>query len=258
MKKITILILTTIFFLPLSSSAFDAFVKEDINAVNLLKQKNIPSELSSVSLSKLAVERRESANLIEIGNYKFFSTLITDNNWELYFAIWPENSSMDNKTLWLGAELEKGVVYEYQGIKFNIVLENGNITIAYDESENKFISKISYDDIFLKLYFNAEKIIFADRVEYAIIRNHDPLNDKDGIIALRRDREGMFWYSFNLDDIISNQIKWLVGINGVLYGMRVCSENLVFFSKIVDMDKKIYGKEKLLNYPVTRSRSVFY
>ena len=234
MKKITILILTTMFFLPLSSSAFDAFVKEDINAVNLLKQKNTPSELSSVSLAKLAIERRESANLIEIGDYKFFSTLIIDNNWDIYFAIWPKDSSMDNKTLWLEAELEKGAVYEYRGIKFNLVLENGIVNIAYDEPGNKFISKISYDDIFHKLYFNAEKIIFADRVEYAIIRNHDPLNDKEGIIALRRDREGMFWYSFNLDDIISNQIKWLVGINGVLYGMRIQDNNLVFFSKVVE------------------------
>ena len=114
---------------------------------------------------------------------------------------------MDNKTLWHQAELEKGVVYESEGIKFNITLENGIITLSYGGAGNKIISKISYDDIFYKLYFNAEKIVFADMVQYAIIRNHDPLNDKDGIITLRLDDEGMFWYSFNLDEIIAHQTK---------------------------------------------------
>ncbi|MCG2726989.1 MAG: hypothetical protein L6420_12210 [Elusimicrobia bacterium] len=246
MKKIIILVLISVFFLPAYS--FDFFSKDRFSDINSLKKQNIAEELSFVSLGQLAAEREEAVNLIEIGNYKFFSTVIIDNNWEINFAIWPENSSMDKKTLWPETELEKGAVYEYQDIRFNITLTSGIISVRYALSGKEFISRLSYDDIFNKLYSNTEKIMFADSVEYAIIRNRDPLNDKDGIITLRRDNDGMFWYSFNSDDIISNQIKWLVGINSVLYGMKIRGNNLVFFSKLIDIDNKIHGKEKLLDY----------
>ncbi|MBU2530644.1 MAG: hypothetical protein KKD35_06360 [Elusimicrobia bacterium] len=228
--------------------SFAFLAKDDFNTIDSIKKQNIETELSFVSLAQLALERQESGNLIEIGDYKFSSTLIIDNNWEIYFAIWPEDSSMAVKTIWHEAELTRGVVYDYKDTKFNITLEDGIISIGYDETGSKFISKISYDDILHKLYSNAEKISFADMVEYALIRNHDPLNNKDGIITLRLDRDGMFWYSFNLDDIIAHQIKWLVGINGVLYGMKISDDKLFFFSKPVDMDKGIYGREKLLKY----------
>lgn len=246
MKKIIGLSLIALFIFPLSSFAF--LSKDKVSAINSIKKANIETELSSVSLGQLALEREESANLIKVGNYKFSVTLIIDNNWDIYFALWPKDSSMDSKTLWLAAEIENGVVYEHKGIKFNLVLENSNIVVNYEKDGSEFTSKISYDDIFHRLYFNAEKIVFADMVEYSLIRNHDPLNDKDGIITLRIDRDGMFWYSFNLDEIISNQTKWLVGINSVLYGMRIRDNNLVFFSKPIDIGKIIYRKEKLLNY----------
>ncbi len=284
MKNNIITFLIALFFLPISAFSVDFLPKNDFNAIDLInpirvqkqipaniegdafvrniplswqeimifsngaRDQNVETELSFVPLNQLALERQESFNLIELGKYRFSSTLIIDNNWELYFAIWPEGSSMADKTIYYEAELSKGVVYGYKGIKFNIVLQDGIINLTYNDNGNEVASRISYNDMFHKLYFNAEKIIFADMVEYAIIRNHDPLNDKDGIITLRRDSNGMFWYSFNLDDIITRQTKWLVAINGVLYGMHIRDNNLGFFSKVIDMNKKIHGKEKLLKY----------
>lgn len=113
--------------------------------------------------------------------------------------------------------------------------------------EIKCVGSVTYDEIFKELYDNSAKIVFADLVEYAVIRNVDPLSKKAGIITMRVDADGMFWYSFNFDDIIENQIQWLVGINSVLYGMKIRAENLVFFSKPIDITQKIIPKERALN-----------
>ncbi len=228
--------------------SLDAFLKSDSNIANSIKKQNVAIELSFVPLEQLEADRQRAGNLIEIEDYKFFSTLVFDDNWDIYFAIWPKDSSMDEKTVWSETELEKGAVYEYRGIKFNIALKNRIISMRYVKKGKRFISRISYNDIFDRLYAKSKKIIFSNMVKYAIVRNHEPLKDKAGIIALRLDRYGKFWYSFNLDDKISNQIKWLVGVNGVLYGIKVRDNNLVFFSKVVNIDKRTHGKEKLLNY----------
>ena len=75
------------------------------------------------------------------------------------------------------------------------------------------------------------KETFGGAVTYAVFRNLEPLTEEEGTVALRMGDDGLYYYSLTPDRQIEAAPRWLLAVNGVLYGLRIEDSSLLFVSK---------------------------
>lgn len=119
MKKIINILLMVIFAAPVYSLNFDSFSKDAFKLINSLKEQNTVTELSSMILNELSAQRPRAAKLVTVGHNRFLCTIYADTDWDIHFAVWPENEP-DKIAIWKDTELENGVVYNLADAVMNI------------------------------------------------------------------------------------------------------------------------------------------
>ncbi|MEK7705201.1 MAG: hypothetical protein AAB426_09600 [Myxococcota bacterium] len=189
-------------------------------------------EINRLALGALAVARPSADVRVTVGKQVLRCTYSVDASWDLQFTIVPEGApayarSFSAKQLAAGARLELS--------SGALMLQETDGVITFRRvagtQVGKDVARVTSDEVFDALYDRSQQLTFDGTVTYAVIRNTDPKDGALGIMLVRRDCEGQYFYSLGRDEALRDPIKWIVGINGVLYGMKVVGPDLVFFAK---------------------------
>ena len=90
------------------------------------------------------------------------------------------------------------------------------------------------------------KETFGGTVTYAVFRNLEPLTEEEGTVALRVGDDGLYYYSLTPDKQIAAAPRWLLAVNGLLYGLRIEDSSLLFVSKKIDAARPALTPERAL------------
>lgn len=194
--------------------------------------KESAQTIDSKPLLELLAGRDSASALFDLGGEKFYATYVFDDNWNTWFSIKPENGA--GAGAWKESHLDEKVYYSKGQLKAVIGRSEGKIYIQYSRFD---MIEMEEKELFARLYEESPKITFGDAVTYAYFRNLAPLSENEGIITMRKDSEGNFFFSLTNDKQVNENPRWLLAVNGVLYGLKVKDGNLVFVSKKINIQK---------------------
>ncbi|MBU2573670.1 MAG: hypothetical protein KKH28_06300 [Elusimicrobia bacterium] len=201
--------------------------------------------LKTMPILDLMAERTLSSKELTLGTTVFLAAVALDDNWEVYFQIRRKDSSA-NPGVWKETALKDGVTYKFGGGELEIMEKDGFIGVTGAGGESV---QTSMAELFELLYANSGKMTFDGLVTYAVIRNLTPLTCNEGTITLRLGSDGLYYYSLTPDAQVTGYPRWLLAINGVLYGLRTTDTDLVFVSKVIPQGVKTHiQKEKSFKF----------
>jgi len=199
-------------------------------AAGLLAAKAETSVIGGAPLLDLLAARDKVCEPVEIGGVKFLATVNFDDNWDTWFTLKPVAGL--GAGAWKETDLAGGAVYEYKGLKLRIKAVDGLVTIAKNPEEKV---ELGITALFDKLYAGSMQVTFGGIVTYAAFRNLEPLAEQEGTVTLRVGSDGLYYFSVTRDSLVQAAPRWLLAINGVLYGLRVQDASLIFVSKPIEM-----------------------
>jgi len=231
-----------IFTAPAFALDFDSFSKDNTLLMDAVREQAAITVLRTIPLLDLLAERTVNSKTIKLGGNSFLATMVLDDNWDTYLQL-KQTGSQANPGVWKEDALKAGVSFKYNGGEMKIQEENGNIGLTDDKGNTAFTSS---DELFDLLYTKSSVMTFDDMISYAVIRNFSPLSGKEGTITLRIGSDGLYYYSLTPDTEVSGYPRWLLAINGVLYGLKVNDTGVVFVSKPIEMKNSYFTSEKVL------------
>lgn len=220
---------------PLSAGNWESAAGE---AAGLLAGRAETVIIGGAPLLDLLAARDALSQPLEIGGVRFLATVVFDDNWDTWFLLKPAAGL--GAGVWKETELDKGAVYRYGGMELNIKAEKGVVRMARGEES----WEVSINSLFDKLYAESMKVTFGGIVTYAVFRNLEPLSEEEGTVTLRLSADGVYYYSVTRDSLTVAAPRWLLAVNGVLYGLRVQDGSLNFVSKKIDMAKPALPAER--------------
>lgn len=237
--------LLTILFLSLSPLGAQDFAGVDLKASLKAAAENEVEILEKRPLLALLAERDKASVKLKLGEEFFYVTYSFDADWEPWFSIKPETGF--GAGAWKEEALKKGVFYYHGKTRLFIREIDGTIGITFSLDEPPV--EIKKDELFSALYSNSGKITFGELVTYAVFRNLAPMTEQEGTVTMRIGSDGLFYYSLTPDTAIPGKPRWLLAVNGVLYGMRLDEAELVFVSKKINIDKPSFLLPEKIHAP---------
>lgn len=126
-------------------------------------------------------------------------------------------------------ELENGVTETLPSGTFRFLFAGGALSIVPVSPAGPKVT-IQSNELVRALYDNTRRIRF-DPVDYALAYE-DGSTSPASVSLIRVDDNGLFWVNnHSLAEL--SQLSWFVGINGVLYGVKIDGDELVFVSEPV-------------------------
>jgi len=226
MKILLVLMLTA---LPASAGWGPA---ENSSAAGLLAARAETTVIGGAPLLDLLAARDKATLPLEIGGEKFLATVVFDEVWDTWFVLKPAAGL--GAGAWKETDLAAGAVYKYKSLELRIKAADGLVTIEKSPNEK---TEVNISALFDKLYSDSLKITYGGVITYAVFRNLEPLTETEGTVTLRVGSDGLYYYSVTPDALIAGAPRWLLAINGVLYGLRVQDGSLLFVSKPIEMSK---------------------
>lgn len=196
------------------------------------------SVIGGAPLLDLLAARDAASLALELGGRKLLASVVFDADWNAWFTLKPVSGL--GAGAWRESDLAAGVVYRYGGLELNI--KKAGDAISIDSAAGG--AEISMSGLFDLLYEKSMKVTFGGMVTYAVFRNLEPMTEDEGTIALRAGSDGLYYYSLTPDRNIADYPRWLLAVNGVLYGLRVDAGSLLFVSKKIEMDKAPVAGER--------------
>lgn len=188
------------------------------------------SILGAVPLLDLLAARDKVSQPVAIGGKNFLATIVLDAAWDTWFSLKPVKGL--GAGAWKETDLAAGAVYKHDGLELLVKETDGVVTIAAPGGEK---TEVSVNALFDELYNDSMKVTFGDAITYAVFRNLEPLAENEGIVTMRRDQEGLYYYSLTGDAQVTAAPRWLLAVNGVLYGLKVEESSLLFVAKPIEM-----------------------
>ncbi|MCX5785034.1 MAG: hypothetical protein NTX59_05050 [Elusimicrobia bacterium] len=221
---------------PFNAAAFnfDSFSKENLEFSSRVKENPVVV-LQRIPLLEILAGRAASFKALDIEGNTFLAAVSFDDNWEVYFEVSLKGSAA-MPSAWNETMLKDGVTFKYAGGELKIKEENGTIILTGPGGGS---AQTSSSELFDLLYANSTQVTFGDAVTYAVARNMAPLSMNDGILTLRQGSDGLYYYSLTPDAQITGQPRWVLAINGVLYGLRLDGPELAFVSKAIEDGKSV-------------------
>lgn len=189
------------------------------------------SVIGSAPLLGMLAARPKACLPVRLGGKDFLATIDLDLNWDSWFALKPAAGG-PGAGAWKETDLASGAVYSYKGLKLHLKETAGVVSIETASGEK---AEVAVGALFDRLYSASLKITFGDAVTYAVFRNLSPLSEEEGTVALRVGSDGLFYYSLTPDRQIESAPRWLLAVNGVLYGLKIKDSSLLFVSKPIEM-----------------------
>ncbi len=185
--------------------------------------------IGGMPLTDLLGERYKAALPVQLGKARFLATVMFDSGWEEWFALKPEGCGTAGA--WNREMLEAGVDWESGGLKLRLKRDGDRVLIESAAGT----AEVPQGALFDLLYEKSPKVTFGGMVSYAVVRNLEPLSEREGTVTLRIGSDGLYYYSLTPDADIAGGARWLLAVNGVLYGLRIDSGSLLFVSKVIEM-----------------------
>ncbi len=199
------------------------------DASGLLAAKAEIETVGGAPLLDLLAARDAACEPLEFGGVKFLATVVFDADWNEWFLLKPASGL--GAGVWKVSDLAAGAVYRYQGLELKLRAENGAVSVALGEEERR---ELPLAALFDRLYGESVKFTAGGVVTYAIFRNLEPLTEEEGTVSLRLGSDGLYYYSVTRDGQIAAYPRWLLAVNGVLYGLRLDAGSLLFVSKKIE------------------------
>ncbi len=214
--------------------------EEKAAADRLLAERAEIEIIGGAPLLDLLAARDRASLPVEIGGRKFLASVAFDAAWETWFTLKPAAGL--GAGAWMEADLAEGAVYNYGDLK--VVIRKAGDIVTLESAGLK--NEISVNALFDLLYEKSPKVTFGGIVTYAVFRNLEPRTESEGSVSLRVGSDGLYYYSLTPDRNIEAYPRWLLAVNGVLYGLRVDAGSLLFVSKAIDMEKPALAPERAL------------
>ncbi|PIS46849.1 MAG: hypothetical protein COT17_06485, partial [Elusimicrobia bacterium CG08_land_8_20_14_0_20_51_18] len=232
-----------LFFLSLTALGAQEFAgMESLTAIGVAAE-NETTLIEKRPLLEMLAERDRASVELDLDGKIFYATFVFDADWNAWFSIKPREGP--GAGAWPENDLKKGVYYYHGQTRLFIREMDGTIGIMFSMKD---LVEIKKDDLFSSLYGKSQKMTFGDAVTYAVFRNLSPMSEEEGTVTLRLGSDGLFYYSLTPDRQIETAPRWLLAVNGVLYGMRIDESDLAFVSKKINIDKPAFlAVEKPLN-----------
>jgi hypothetical protein len=165
---------------------------------------------------------------------------VFDAEWNTWFSLKPVPGPL-GAGAWKEADLAGGAVYKYDGLELKLRETDGVVSVEGPGGQK---TEISVSALFDRLYKDSIKVTFGGAVTYAVFRNLEPLTESEGTVALRVGSDGLYYYSLTPDSQITGAPRWLLAVNGVLYGLRIEDASLLFVSKKIDGLRPVFPAER--------------
>lgn len=235
-------VLMKIFLLLLLASAAPASAEwgraESAAAAGLLAGRADISVISAAPLLELLAARDKASLPLEIGGVKFLVSVVFDAAWDSWVMIKPVSGP--GAGAWKEDSLESGAVYRYKDLELKITKTGDALTVEGAGAK----AETTVTALFDLLYQDSLKVTFGDAVTYAVFRNLEPLTEREGTVSLRVGSDGLYYFSLTPDAQIADYPRWLLAVNGVLYGLRIDYGSLLFVSKPIEMSKPAFQPER--------------
>jgi hypothetical protein len=213
---------------------------ESSAAGELLKARAEVVNIGGAPLLQLLAARDKASQPVTLGGKDFLATVVFDANWDAWFSLKPACGPL-GAGAWKESDLAAGAVYRYGGLEFKIKETDGVVAI---EGPGRDRTEIAVSSLFDRLYEESMKITFGDAVTYAAFRNLEPLSESEGTVTMRVDQDGVYYFSLTPDEQVAETPRWLLAVNGVLYGLRVQDGSLLFVSKKTNGLKPVLAWER--------------
>ncbi|MEI7528288.1 MAG: hypothetical protein WCK76_05035 [Elusimicrobiota bacterium] len=239
-------ILTLLAAVPAAALDFDRPAKENGAFYSELAAPAPKAEqqvIGGAGLLELLAARDAASKVVDINGQDFLVTPAFDAGWNVYFSIKPRGT-VGYAGVWKEELLKEGVNYAYAGTKVAIKDEDGAIKLAWQGGS----AETSMAELFDLLYSSSASVTFGDAVTYALIRNLEPLTEKEGTVTMRQGSDGLYYYSLTQDSEIEAAPRWLLAVNGVLYGLRIEDASLQFIAKQIEMRPEPLLPERALKH----------
>lgn len=215
-------------------------VAEGAAAAALLPARAEISVIGGAPLLSLLAARDKASQPLAIGGQNFLASVVFDSNWDSWFTLKPAGGGL-GAGAWKETDLAAGAVYKYKGLELKLKETEGVVSIEAPGGEK---AELTVNALFDRLYKDSLQVTFGDIVTYAVFRNLEPLTETEGSVTLRVGSDGLYYYSLTRDAQIEAAPRWLLAINGVLYGLRVEKASLLFVSKPIEMSKSCFESER--------------
>ncbi|MBI5624812.1 MAG: hypothetical protein HY924_13625 [Elusimicrobia bacterium] len=149
--------------------------------------------------------------------------------------------------------LAKGVTERFPVETYKFTAEKDTVT-AFPVQEPQTPQATASVQAMLRQVYTAAAHVQVPLVEYAVLFEEERQGSAipASVSLMREDRYGNFWITYGTAAEAAKGIKWFVGVNGVIYGMRLEGSNLVFYSKVLPPEKFSGGPELQPLLPETR------
>jgi len=214
---------------------------ESAAAAELAGARAEVSIIGGAPLLELLAARDQASLPLTIGGQKFLATVVFDKEWESWFALKPAAAPLAAGA-WKETALAAGAIYKFKGLTLKLKETDGMVAIESSSGEKL---QVAVNSLFGLLYEKSQKVTFGGIVTYAVFRNLEPLAENEGTVALRVGSDGLYYYSLTPDAQIEAAPRWLLAVNGVLYGLRVDAASLLFVSKPIEMAKQAFTAERV-------------
>ncbi len=223
---------------PLAASEWGA--AEGAAASSLVNSRSEISVIGGAPLLGLLAARDAASLPVALDGRLFLASIAFDAEWDVWFTLKPAAGL--GAGAWKEDELAAGAVYEYHGL--SVAIKETDDTVFLTSAGKTKGIKVS--ELFDLLYRNSMKETFGGAVTYAVFRNLEPLTEEEGTVALRVGDDGLYYYSLTPDKQIAAAPRWLLAVNGVLYGLRIEDSSLLFVSKKIDVALSEFTPERAL------------
>ncbi|MCM2266986.1 MAG: hypothetical protein NDI60_04330 [Elusimicrobiales bacterium] len=205
---------------------------QDLSAGRLLAARAEIEVIGGAPLPDLLAAKDKASLPVTLAGMDFLASVVFDAEWETWFTLKPAAGL--GAGAWKETSLGAGAVYKYGGAQFLLKAADGVVTITGPGGEK---AEVKISGLFDKLYADSLKITFGGLVTYAVFRNLEPLSEEEGTVTMRLGHDGLYYYSVTRDALVQDYPRWLLAVNGVLYGLRTEAASLLFVSKKIDLAK---------------------
>ncbi|MBI5240453.1 MAG: hypothetical protein HY926_08260 [Elusimicrobia bacterium] len=199
-----------------------------------------PKPILRVPLKEIVVQQERAAEQAQVGRGSIDFKLGLDPQADLWVKFKQGNRAAAHAL----ADLEKGVDERFPVEAYHFAVKDW-IVRAYPLAQPQSPqANVSVAALLRQTYELAEHVRF-EPVEYAMLFEDGGLVPAS-LSLVREDRNGVLQVTYNRLADVQKAVQWFLGVDGILYGMKVEGVDLVFYSEPVPPKVLFRAPEKAL------------
>ena len=183
-----------------------------------------PKPVLALTLKEIVSEQERAVSWSEVGRGRIGFSVGLDPE----ASLWVKFRQGARAAAYPPADLENGVEEKFPVERYRFLLENGMVRALPVLPPQYPQANVSLPGMIRSAYELAAHVLFTP-VDYAVLYEDGGLVPAS-VSLVREDSQGALWVTYSKASELS-QIKWFLAVNGVLFGMKLEADKLVFYSK---------------------------